>query len=387
MAILKEYLFDIMFWILIIWALYYIIRFVCACIRTYKKIHQNAQEAMTYNEELAARFTDDYKFPMSVTNDCDLFLYQLHLFEEGYGTWTKWMQINKEINEHYEGDPKKFLQRYYDDRDKIITTMEGNYAYMMFIEDKEFAKRFEIPKNEIPKARWKELYNGEADGKMFFSVDLNKANFQALRYYDKKLVYDAATYEGFINVFSDMEYLRDSKYSRQVIFGKLNAPRQITIEKYLLHLVYQNYKKIPLLNKCYMDEGLAVMKNDEFVIEVDNNFNPETGNIIVKDIYAETHIDVKFELFRLKALKLVSDKHHHSRAMFFIKEIIAPTPKVKLVAVPNQYFPIVWKLFHGQLVTKMDCHFVYEKIDCIFNESFHLEDLQGNVWTPAQLAK
>lgn len=343
---------------------------------------QNAYINSVYDEDLAARFTDDYKFPISVTNDKELFMYQLMLFDDGYKTWQKWFEIYDEIKKNYEGDPKKFLQRYYDDRDKIITTTEQSYAYLQFIEDKEFSKKFAIPQNEIPKARWKELYNGEADGKMFMSIDLNKANFQALRYYDKNIVLSAETYEDFINKFSDMQYLRDSKYSRQVIFGKMNAPRQITIEKYLLHLVWENYKKIPLMNKCYMDDALAVLKNDEFVVEVDDNFTAQTGEDVVKDIYAETHVDVKYEIFNLKALKLVSDKHHHSRAMFFIKEIIAPVKKVKLVAVPNQYFPIVWKLFHGKPVNIMDRHFVYEKIDCIFNESFHLEDLSGNVWKP-----
>lgn len=336
-----------------------------------------------YDEDLAERFTDDYKFPMSVTRDKDVFIYQLILYEKGYGTWTKWMEVYHEICEHYDGNPAKFLQRYYDDRNKIITTLEASYAYQVFVSDKEFAKKFEIPKNEVPKARWsKNLYNGEADGKMFFSVDLNKANFQSLRYYDRQLVQDAATYEEFIGKFSDMEYLRDSKYSRQVIFGKLNAPRQITIEQYLLHIVWQNYKQIPGLKTCYMDEALATRSNDEFVVEVDDGFTPEMGETIIRDIYAETHIDIKYELFTLKALKLISDKSGHSRAMFFIKDVIAPVRKQKLVTVPNPYFPIVWKLYHGAPLCAFDRHFVYEKIDCLFNETFHLEDQDGNIWTP-----
>lgn len=344
-----------------------------------------------YDENLAERFTDDYKFPMSVTREKDIFIYQLLIYDEAYGTWLKWFDVYKEIRDNYEGNPGKFLQRYYDDRDKIIKTMESSYAYQAFIDDKEFSKKFAVPQSEIPKARWsKNLYNGEADGKMFLSIDLNKANFQALRYYDKNLVMGADTYEEFIGKFSDMPYLRNSKYSRQVIFGKLNAPRQITIEKYLLNIVWQNYKNIPFLNECYMDDALAAMSNDEFVVEVDDMFTKEMGENIVKDIYAETHIDIKYELFKLKALKLVSDKSGHSRAMFFVKEIIGPNPKTKLTSVPNPYFPIVWKLFHGQNVNSLDRHFVYEKIDCIFNETFHLEDIDGNVWTlpqPEQPAK
>lgn len=59
-----------------------------------------------------------------------------------------------------------------------------------------------------------ELYHYNNDGKRFVSVDLVKANFQALRFFDPKLVDEKETYEDFISQFAIYDYFIKSRQVR-----------------------------------------------------------------------------------------------------------------------------------------------------------------------------
>lgn len=66
---------------------------------------------------------------------------------------------------------------------------------------------------------------------------MKKANFTALRHYNKDIVGGKDTYEDFLGMFTDENYFKESKYIRQVIFGNVNPKRQITYEKFLMDKV------------------------------------------------------------------------------------------------------------------------------------------------------
>ena len=42
------------------------------------------------------------------------------------------------------------------------------------------------------------------------------------------------SYEDWVKKFTDLEYIIESKYTRQVVFGKLNPSRQIKVENYMI---------------------------------------------------------------------------------------------------------------------------------------------------------
>ncbi len=48
------------------------------------------------------------------------------------------------------------------------------------------------------------------------------------------------TYEDFIGKFTDSDFIKASKYTREVIFGKLNPKRHITAEKFFINKIYQD---------------------------------------------------------------------------------------------------------------------------------------------------
>ena len=196
-----------------------------------KKIVKNAK--FRYDSELAKRFVSDFKL--------------LELYEDEYDSETWWNALWTMIDDAYDGSASKFLKDYYDVRDKIITDTMENPAYKAFtqMDMKQYAF-------ERPKVSKNNVYNGENIGKKFLSVDLSKANFQALRYVNPDIVLGAETYKDFISKFTNLDYVAMSKYSRQVIFGKLNVDRQITVEKYLINKIYyrliRSYSIIYIVN-------------------------------------------------------------------------------------------------------------------------------------------
>ena len=86
---------------------------------------------MLYNRELAKRFISDYKLPIPLINE-EYFFYHLNLYQKDYGSLDKYNQLLDIINKKYDGDCNKFLEDYYNIRDKIITNVIENEAFQKF---------------------------------------------------------------------------------------------------------------------------------------------------------------------------------------------------------------------------------------------------------------
>ena len=55
-----------------------------------------------YNFDLAARFVSDYKLPVSIISDVNVFEYELNLYEKEYQSLTKWNSLVENIEKYYE---------------------------------------------------------------------------------------------------------------------------------------------------------------------------------------------------------------------------------------------------------------------------------------------
>ena len=55
-----------------------------------------------YNFDLAARFVSDYKLPVSVISDANVFEYELNLYEKEYQSLTKWNSLVENIEKYYD---------------------------------------------------------------------------------------------------------------------------------------------------------------------------------------------------------------------------------------------------------------------------------------------
>ena len=327
---------------------------------------------MFYNRELAKRFISDYKLPIPLIKE-EYFFYHLNLYEKDYGALTKYKNLLNLIDEKYEGDCNKFLEDYYNLRDNIITSVLDNEAFQKF--NTMDMNAYTI--KERPNITSNNIYNQENVGKFFISVDLKKANFQTLKKIDKNIVFGADTYEDFIGKFSDLNYVKESKYTREVIFGKCNPKRHITVEKYF---ITQIYNKIIERNPNLEDKAVC-LSNDEIIFKVEFLFFNDKLTCfflrkVIEQIAKEFGFEVRVEFFHLRAYNLVFKESRSARKTVYVKDYFCTDGNFKLVAAPLQYHSIIYKLYKGLSLEEIDYHFDYEGMDAKFYEDFDIEEIK-----------
>ena len=341
--------------------------------RTFRHIRENAM--FRYDRDMAKRFVSDLKIPVGVIYPEWIFCHQLKL----YGELPRWEKLWELIDERYDGDAHKFLDDYYQIRDRIIKETLDNSAYQEFIRMDMNKFRFERPK-DISKNN---VYNGEQLGKLFLSVDMSKANFQALRYVSPDIVKGTETYRDFIKLYTDLDYVADSKYTRQVVFGKLNVDRQMTVERYITFRIWEIIRDMEDILKSasglneYM--WLRSMSNDELIFEVypeqEKDRLTDVQQRIVSEVKSKLGIDVHTELFTLNGWQLVSPTNSEVCQTFFEK-VDFISGESKLVCVPLPYHNIIYKLWKKDEIYDADKYFIYEKMVCKFTDTFKLVPLE-----------
>ena len=325
----------------------------------------------TNNRELQKRFVSDYKLPIPLINE-EYFQYYLKLYENDYGALTKYNNLLENIRVHYNNDPARFLDEYYNIRENIIQSVLSSPAFLKFnnMDMNAYAIK------DRPNVTSNNIYNQNNAGKFFISVDIKKANFQTLKNIDKDIVLGADTYEDLIGKFTNSDYIKTSKYTREVIFGKLNPKRHITAEKFFITKIYQDIvgEYPDLIDKT------ASLATDEMVFLEDPRFyqNPENTNNFkenIERIAKENGFDVHVEFFILQGYNLVFKESRSVRKTFYHKDYVLGNGNFKLIAAPLPYHAIIYKLFKGLPLEEIDYHFDYEGMDARFCEEFDIETL------------
>lgn len=329
---------------------------------------------MLYNRELAKRFVSDYKLPIPIIKD-EYFFYYLNLYEKEYGSLTKYKNLIELIETKYDGDCNKFLKEYYDARENIIQFVLANPAFEKF--NKMDMSVYSI--KDKPNITSNNIYNQENIGSFFISIDLKKANFQTLRNIDKDIVFGAETYEEFIGKFIDSDYIKKSKYSREVIFGKMNPKRHITAEKYFITKIYHAIiEKFPNLDgKAVSLSNDEIIFKDEFLLYNDK-WKCYAMRKEIDAICAEIGFEVHVEFYHLKGYNLVFKDSRAVRKTFYFKDYIFTDAKFKLISAPLPYHALIYKLYKGLETEEIDYHFDYEGMDARFYEEFDVEEIKGN---------
>lgn len=322
----------------------------------------NKKQSFRFDWNLAQRFVNDYRLPIPIIG-AKLFQYHLKLYDREFNCLSNWNKLWKLIDERFGGKPDKFLTEFYSVRERIVTEVPKSEAFQRF--NTCDMSVFSVPNL---KPRCSSLYNEDNIGRFFISIDLKKGNFQALNYLDKEIL-NAETYSDFVHRFTDLYYIEESKYFRQVIFGQMNPKRHITVEKYLINKVNEHLKK------KYFFSDLVVANSDELIYEITQpiSYMPNAGEIET-DILNQLGIEVHVSLFQLSGYNLYSAKERHKRCTFYIKSN-DNYKEYELMCVPQPYFAIVYKLYYGLPLVSEDFHFNYENIDCIFNDNFYIENI------------
>ena len=268
-----------------------------------------------YNNKLKQRFVKDYG-------------YQIPVFEEPYwsfyldlypGCERDWDSLIDCVENNYSGNVEEFISDMGKTRDSIIEHFKSHPKYLEFLNSK--LDQFEINGNEYKNLPRGDIYNNEcADGvTTYMSVDLKKANIQALRYYSPDLfkvgsvdpsapidqLWDSFTAEFCSNEDAHI-YLKNSKYLRQAVFGNLKPERQIKIEKFM---VLKAFNKIKTERTIFSMIPLCV-NSDEVVVKTDS-----TGDVLWKDKYGDVAW-IELEELRKQRIEVRIDMYKLSRILF-----------------------------------------------------------------------
>ena len=306
-------------------------------------------------KQLRARFVSDLNLPVQVLQN-PYFADRLDLCEKDYGALSAYIDLWNVINEYFEGSPTKFLENYHAVRDNIIETT------IMLPEYKDFISNDKFIKNDEPICSNRNLYTNEQDGGMFVSYDMKKANFQTLKFVNPAIVRNAETYEEFIGKFTKLDYIKNSKYTRQVIFGKLNPKRTMNFEKWLTNSFARELSK----NAAMKDYEMFSLNSDEIILKFKGNEKEFEGVDIEPTIcHFDGRIEFKGSKFKLHArqFKLATSS---SILTVYEKEDYLNGHKRILKGVPATYFPQVYKLLNGMEISDSDLVFYYEHELCKF---------------------
>lgn len=299
------------------------------------------------NNSIKKRFVNDYNLPIQVFED-SYFNYYLTLYETKHQTLSKWTKLIDMINNKFNGNDDEWLTYYSEVRDNIITSILNNPSYIKFSQEDDMNKYHF--KNDLFKDV--NIYTENFLNHTLLSIDLKKANFQALKFHNAEIVFNTNTYEELIEKFSDCEYIKESKYTRQVIFGKLNPRRQITIERYIMNLIYNS--NCDLINYLKANAKLISFKNDEMIFDV--------SDCNITDISKYTNIttidsfNVSIELFDLKLMQFKT----HTGSIINVWRKVFNDGNEKLKSAPITYYPQIFKRWMGIPIDEKDLVFFHE---------------------------
>lgn len=290
-------------------------------------------------KDVLKRWSKDYNLPIKIYQE-PYFSYLINLYDNYLHTKNKLNLLEETVSKFETED--KFLAYYYEVRDNVIQSMKSKQEFQDFnIGDlSKFNITSSYPKNDI--------YKQTCVNKCFVSIDLVKANYQALKFISPEIVSNTNSYEEFIKLFTDLDYMAKSKYLRQVIFGNINPKRQIKVERYLIEQVIDL-----MLEGDYFKQGeIQMASSDEVVFELSEELVPkyaESSDLLKELVKATLNIDVDIEVFKLVSVE----------GKYYAKEFLNKKG-YELKAVPQIYFPQVYKKYNKLDLEENDLVFFHE---------------------------
>ena len=293
------------------------------------------------NKKLRQRFVKDYNLPINVFDE-ELFNYYKELYDFFPAETYQSLMANIVVN--YDGNVDKWLDYCALVRDKAINTVIESPEYKTF--NNSDLSVYKLSKNIGEHS----YYTEQTDGCRFISIDLKKANFQALKYVG---VIKDETYDDFIGFFGGDDYIKGSKYLRQVIFGKMNPGRTVTVEKYIMEKIM-----------AYADEVLPIgfelysQNSDELVYKLNSETFVGDINIICKVlekvVLDNLNIEVRVEYVQVKKLPIVNVNDNNIDA--FVRTNLITNESV-LKKASTTFYPQIYKLWKGKEIEKRDLIF------------------------------
>ena len=302
---------------------------------------------------LRKRFVKDFNLPINLV-DSPYFEYYMDRYD--FFPKEEWKNCQQTIETSFDGNVDKWLENYSQIRDNIITTIENSTAFQEF--NNVDMKKIVLPTFSVGDLN---IYNNSNTGKIFISIDLKKANFQALRRYNPEIVMNCKTYDELMEKFGGDDYFKKSKNTRQVIFGMLNPKKTIHFEKYLIGSIFGTPDNL-LFTFLYNNTELVTVKSDEIVFEITDkamvpDFNRNFLNLLKKEIKEHNDLDVTVEAFHLS--RIVCENHNGNTVDGYIRNFYLDN-KSDLKNVSSIFHPQIYAFSKGLDLNENDLFFKAE---------------------------
>lgn len=310
---------------------------------------------MDISEKLKERFCKDCNIPLKLFKE-PYFTDRLQLYDNYYNTLDKWNIFVREL-EKYKCE-QDYLEEYNRVKDAAIKNIKDSDGYKSL--NAEDMGKYSLKYKDLP---GKDIYKPSNFGKLFISIDMRKANFSALKFYDKSIFSNSDTWEEFIERYTENKHIVNSKYIRQVILGNCNPKRQVTYEKYLMGLVLE----VLIDELGYSTSDIAFYSNDEIVIDMG-----KYKGCINKQKILEMAVNVRFNIpFRIELFYLHKITGTDGYYKEIVKNIIEREYEFK--CLNNYTLPFVLRKFNGEEITENDKVFYHEGLLSKFIEIPEIE--------------
>lgn len=307
---------------------------------------------MEVSNKAKERFCKDCNIPIKIYQE-PYFEDRLELYDRFYGTLDKWRIFTRELKKYK--SEQDYFEEYNRIKDAAINSIKNTEAYQRF--NAEDMGKFSLNHKNLPE---NDIYKPTNDGRMFISVDMKKANFSSLQFYDANIFSGANTWEEFIGKFTQNEHIVNSKYIRQVILGNCNPKRHITFEKYIMNLVISGLRNVMDEHYC----RIVSFSNDEIVYEmtmVEKLYVFESFKSLISAFLNLCPIPFNLELFSLHKIEGTDG---------YCKKIYKDNGEydIKLKCLNDHMAPFVMRYLLGEKIIDSDRVFYYKGTLAKFTE-------------------
>ena len=298
---------------------------------------------MEVSNKAKERFCKDCNIPIKIYQE-PYFEDRLELYDRFYGTLDKWRIFTRELQKYK--SEQDYFEEYNRIKDAAINSIKNTEAYQRF--NAEDMGKFSLNHKNLPE---NDIYKPTNDGRMFIGVDMKKANFSSLQFYDGNIFDGANTWEEFIGKFTRNEHIVNSKYIRQVILGNCNPKRHITFEKYIMD------QTLTALHDVVNEDRIVFFSNDEIVYDMTDASDLYTSFIFRDDVedLLDSHVNVPFkvELFSLYKIEGTDG---------YCKKVYRDDGEydIKLKCLDDQMIPFVISYLLGEEITESDKVFYHK---------------------------
>ena len=290
------------------------------------------------SKDLKRRFVKDNNLPITVFDE-PYFMERLNTVDCLFNCIEKWNVFCKEL-EAFE-NAEDYFAYYNDIKDTVITHIQANPAFIAFGETV-------IPKadNSYPRAN---LYSENNWWKRFISIDMRRANYTSLSLYNTHIFDDCNTWEEFMEQFTSMKHILNSKYIRQVIMGACNPKRQIQYETWLMQTLYEFIKnQVPGLE-------LFSLNVDEIILVHPCEYkDAETADRMVRDVQSALNRHVVGMKTRMSEFTLEPLAHYG-----YVKTDYRTPETFEFKCVDAETFHQHLKLYKDETITENDLVFYH----------------------------